>query len=72
MESCCLASIRAYLKKPRETAICDGCGRLLLAYGNERDFQEAQKALSDQGLEFEVERHGSLHILIKPRQKIGG
>lgn len=71
MKPCCLASIRAYLKKPRDVATCDGCGHLLLAYGNDRDFQEAQKALSGQGIRFEVEHEGPLHILGKPRRNMG-
>ena len=69
MKACCQASIKAYLKKHRDVAICDGCGYLLLAYGNDRDFNEAQKALAGHEIPFESERYGSLHILVKPRQK---
>jgi hypothetical protein len=69
MKPCCRSSIKAYLKKHRDVAICDGCGHLLLAYGNQRDFKEAEKALANQGIPFETEQHGPLSILIKPRQK---
>jgi hypothetical protein len=69
MKPCCQASIKSYLKKHRDVAICDGCGRLLLAYGNQRDFIEAEKTLASQGIPFETERHGALHVLVKPRKK---
>jgi hypothetical protein len=72
MKPCCHSSILAYLKKHRDVAICDGCGHLLLAYGNQRDFEEAEKALLSQGIPFEVEQRGPLRILLKPRQKPGG
>jgi len=69
MKPCCLAAIRVYLKKPRQAATCDGCGCLLLAYGDERDFEEAKKALSNQGIPFEVEQRGPLRILAKARRE---
>ena len=72
MKSCCQSAVQAYLKKHRDVAICDGCGYLLLAYGNQRDFEEAEKALSNQGIPFEVEQRGPLRILVKARQKPGG
>jgi hypothetical protein len=72
MKPCCRSSVQAYLKKHRDVATCDGCGHLLLAYGNQRDFEEAEKALSGQGIPFETEQRGSLQILIKPRHKPRG
>jgi len=72
MKPCCSSSAQAYLKKHRDVATCDGCGHLLLAYGNQRDFKEAEKALSSQGIPFETEQRGSLQILIKSRQRSKG
>jgi len=61
--------MKRYLKKHRDVATCDGCRDLLLAYGNERDFEETKKALTAQGTPFEVETFGMLHVIAKPRLK---
>jgi len=58
-----------YIKKHRDVASCDGCGRLLMAYGNERDFEETKKALTAQGMPFEIHPMGKLHVIVKPRLK---
>jgi hypothetical protein len=61
--------MKRYLKKHRDVATCDGCGRLLMAYGNERDFEETKKALTGRGMPFEVETFGILRVISKPRLK---
>ena len=67
MKSCCLESIKKYLSKHRDVATCDGCGALLLAYGNERDLEAMKQALGAQGVPYEVESHGKLTVIGKPR-----
>ena len=53
VKSCCLAEARKSLKRPRDVATCDECGSLLLAYGNERDFQNTIEELTRHGVAFE-------------------
>jgi hypothetical protein len=53
VKSCCLAEARKSLKRPRDVATCDECGSLLLAYGNERDFQNTIEELMRHGVAFE-------------------
>jgi len=67
MNPCCLRSVKRYLKKHRDVAICDGCGHLLMAYGNDRDFEETKKALRGQGMPFEAEIYEKLRVISKPR-----
>lgn len=67
MKSCCLTSAKRYLKKNRDVATCDGCGFLLLAYTQQRDFEEAIKALKGWGGEYFSATEGRLHIVAKAR-----
>ncbi|HET6464749.1 MAG TPA: hypothetical protein VFH55_03960 [Nitrospiria bacterium] len=69
MNPCCLQSMKRYIKKQRDVATCDGCGRLLLAYGDPRDLEETKKALTAEGMPFEVEVFGNLQVIAKPRRK---
>ena len=41
--------MKRYIKKQRDVATCDGCGRLLLAYGNPRDLED-DHTRDDRGL----------------------
>lgn len=67
LSPCCQASAQRYLRKHRDVATCDACGTLLLAYGNERDYDETCRALAEQGIGYAVERRGTLRIVAKPR-----
>ena len=67
MKDCCTESMKRYIKRHRDVATCDRCGDLLLAYGNQRDFEETRKALTAQGVPYEIQLHGSLHVIGKPR-----
>lgn len=67
MKPCCLQSMKRYLKKHRDAATCDTCGYLLLAYDNEHDFEKTKKALTAQGMAFEIEAFGKLQVIAKPR-----
>jgi len=40
---------------------------LLLAYGNDRDYEETRKALTEQGTPFATSTQGTLKIIVKPR-----
>ena len=64
---CCRASAGRYLRRHRDVATCDTCGMLLLAYGNDRDFDEARKALIEQGAVFATDYQGPLRIIAKAR-----
>jgi len=61
--------MKRYIKKHRDVATCDGCGHLLMAYGNSKDFEETKKALTAQEMPFEAEAFGALHVISKPRLK---
>ncbi|MBI3610421.1 MAG: hypothetical protein HY204_06950 [Nitrospirae bacterium] len=61
--------MKRFIKKHRDVATCDGCGHLLMAYGNERDFEETKKALTSQEMPFEVWTFGMLQVISKPRLK---
>ncbi len=65
---CCQASAKRYLKRHRDVATCDTCKMLLLAYGNDRDYEETRKALNEQGTEFATATQGALKVIVKPRQ----
>jgi hypothetical protein len=40
---------------------------LLLAYGNDQDYEETRKALTEQGISFAASTQGTLKIIAKPR-----
>jgi ribosomal protein L34E len=61
--------MKRYIKKHRDVATCDGCGHLLMAYGNERDFEETKKALTSRAVPFDSEPFGTLQVISKPRLK---
>ncbi len=67
MKPCCRQSMKRFIKKHRDVATCDGCSNLLMAYGNERDFEETKKALTAQGMLFDSESFGALQVISKPR-----
>jgi hypothetical protein len=72
LKSCCLAEARKSLKRPRDVATCDECGSLLLAYGNQRDFESTLEELTRHGVAFEAEpapASGGLAIVAKQRKR---
>lgn len=70
MKPCCQTTAQKQLKKTREVAICDGCGHLIMTYDNDRDYDEAKKALTQQGTPFEDGSLGPLRLLSKPRRSV--
>lgn len=67
MKRCCLEEATESLRKHRDVATCDRCGRLLLAYGNSRDFEATVEELRGHGVELETAELGPLRIVAKPR-----
>lgn len=67
MRACCLEEAKKSLKKHRDVATCDECGRLLLAYGHARDFEEAVAELSLHNVSLETAELGKLKVVAKPR-----
>lgn len=67
MRSCCIEEAKTSLKKHRDVATCDECGRLLIAYGNERDFDATVEELRRHRVELETAELGRLRIVSKPR-----
>ncbi len=72
LKSCCLAEARKTLKRARDVATCDVCGRLLLAYGNARDFESTLEELTRHGIAFEslpAPAEGGLAVVAKERKR---
>ena len=69
LSACCAEAAGRYLRRHRDVATCDRCGMLLLAYGNERDFDETRRALTGQAVPFTTARRGDLRIVAKPRAR---
>lgn len=67
LSPCCQTSARRYLKRHRDVATCDTCKTLLLAYGNDRDYEETRRALADRGVTFATTLQGELRVIAKPR-----
>ena len=68
MRSCCLEEARRTLRKHRDVATCDGCGRLLLAYDNDRDHQSTIDELTRHRVPFETGSTGELKVVAKDRR----
>jgi hypothetical protein len=67
LKSCCLEEARRSLRRHRDVATCDGCGALLLAYGNDTDFDRTLDELGKHGVEFETETLGKLKLVSKSK-----
>lgn len=67
MKDCCLEEARKSLERHRDVATCDTCGALLLAYGNERDYQRTLDELTLHGVAFETSLLRDLFIVAKSK-----
>ena len=67
LDDCCRKEARASLKRHRAIATCDRCGRLLLAYGNDVDFERTVKELAERDVDFTAGEQGDLKIIAKER-----
>lgn len=68
MKPCCTLEASRSLKQHRDVATCDACGRLLLAYGNDGDFESAIEELTRHGVSFETGESGRLKWIAKARR----
>ncbi|MGH9332825.1 MAG: hypothetical protein ACRD21_03640 [Vicinamibacteria bacterium] len=57
------------MRKHRDVATCDVCGSLLLAYENDRDFDNTLQELTRHGVVFETEALGKLKVVSKARKR---
>lgn len=67
LKPCCLEEARKSLGGHRDVATCDRCGRLLLAYGNDRDWRSTLDELVHHRVPFETGVVGELQVVAKPR-----
>ncbi len=66
MRDCCLEESEKSLKRHQAAATCDACGSLLLAYGNDRDYQRTLEELTRHGVPFETSALRDLFVVAKP------
>lgn len=67
LQDCCAREAAASLGRHRDVATCDGCGRLLLAYGDEQTYGLMVAELQKKGVAHQTGRQGSLWIVAKDR-----
>jgi len=65
MKPCCQKEIEKSVKKHRDVVRCDACGRLILAYGNDDDFQKMITELKSRQTSFEITTFGKLQLVVK-------
>ena len=53
------------MKKHRDVARCDGCGALVLAYDNEKDFRSTVSEFEARRIAYSTEQVGALFVLAK-------
>ncbi len=67
LKLCCLKEAQQSLLRHRDVATCDGCGALLLAYGNDTDFGRTVDELVQHDAEFQTETLGKLNVVSKAK-----
>ncbi len=67
MKPCCQSEAKKHVKKHRDVAICDKCGRLVLGYGNEPEWKKTQDELTKNEVAFEADKVGKLWLVAKDR-----
>lgn len=67
LSACCRTEAERSLRKHRDVAICDGCGRLLLGWDNADDQAKTRSELEGAGVAFAEERVGALFVTAKER-----
>lgn len=58
MKDCCLEECTRSLRRHRDVATCDECGALLLAYGNDTDFNRTVEELDKHGVDYQTGQTG--------------
>ena len=67
LKACCAKEAKYRLKKHIDVATCDGCGRLVLAYGHETTYQLTVDELEARGDDYTTGRQDDLWIVAKVR-----
>ena len=67
MKDCCREEASLSLRRHRDVATCDDCGALLLAYGNDTDFQRTVEELDKHGVDYQTRTLGKLKIVAKAK-----
>ena len=69
LDSCCAEGARRSLRKHRDVALCNDCGRLLLAWDNPEEQRKTRAELERHGVNFSEGRLGTLFVTAKERAK---
>jgi hypothetical protein len=67
VKDCCRNESKRSLRRHRDVATCDECGALLLAYGNDTDFNRTLTELDSHGVWYQTGTQGKLNIVAKAR-----
>ena len=67
MKTCCRSEAERTLKRHRDVATCDGCGALLLAYDNDKDYESTLEELRKHAIEPDTGAQGKLKVVVKPK-----
>lgn len=67
LKECCKTEAAASLERHRDVATCDGCGNLLLAYGDRDTFDLTVQELESRGVDFDTGRQEELWVVSKER-----
>lgn len=67
LKSCCQFEASENLKQHQAVAVCDTCGQLVLAYGNDSDFEKTKADLEELSIEYQAGKNGKLRIISKVR-----
>ena len=67
LKECCAREAERTVRKHRDVATCDGCGRLLLGYSDETTFQLTLDELDARDVGYDSGRHGDLWVVAKER-----
>ena len=67
LDPCCIDEAGRSLRRHKDVAVCDGCGRLLLAYGNDTDYQRTIDELTRLAVSHSAGWLGKLRVIAKER-----
>jgi hypothetical protein len=71
VKTCCQNEARKHVRKHRDTAVCEVCGRLLLGYTVAGDFEKTKAELARHGVVFEAAKIGNVLVIAKDRAPPG-
>ena len=67
MRPCCEAEAKKHVRRHRDVAVCDSCGRLVLGYGNEAEWEKTRAELKKSAVAFESAKVGAVWVVAKDR-----